>query len=193
MVVGPPFTGRHVPHVRERLDPRKIVGFLVVLFQRSLPTTAQPRAARRRFCIFRLGGTFTARDLVPRRWLSLSRSSTVGRRSQPPSSFHSLTSTAISRRIANRRKDDSVLSWPSFSGGAMKHDVACILTSASGPGCVKSRALAKCRESRPGRSDNAQAKCAVARKRKFPEHYGSSKPQTPNRNFKPFRLAEAYD
>jgi hypothetical protein len=33
----------------------------------------------------------------------------------------------------------------------------------------------------------------VARKRKFPEHYGSSKPQTPNRNFKPFRLAEAYD
>jgi hypothetical protein len=84
MVVGPPFTGRHVPHVRERLDPRKIVGFLVVLFQRSLPTTAQPRAARRRFCIFRLGGTFTARDLVPRRWLSLSRSSTVGRRSQFP-------------------------------------------------------------------------------------------------------------
>jgi hypothetical protein len=33
---------RNVPHVRERLDPWKIAGFLVVLFQRSLPTTAQP-------------------------------------------------------------------------------------------------------------------------------------------------------
>jgi hypothetical protein len=38
-----------------------------------------------------------------------------------------------------------------------------------------------------------QAMCAVPRKRKFPEHYGSSQPQMPNRNFEPFRLAEAYD
>jgi hypothetical protein len=55
MLVGPPFTGSHVPHVREHLDPWRIVGFVVVQFQRSLPTTAQPRAAKRRFYIFRLG------------------------------------------------------------------------------------------------------------------------------------------
>jgi hypothetical protein len=33
--------------------------------------------------------------------------------------------------------------------------------------------------------------CAVRRKRNFPEHYGYSRPYTPQQNFDPFRLAEA--